>query len=296
MCRRTVPRAFLALVAGLLTGPALLTSQEPATVEELRAELEVLRNRIAARRAEARSEREAARAQEAARSRDVSPALVGPLLMELPDVLSEWLGGRGQINRVVPPADLLLRLVLEPSAAHRRCTVGEVDACRAALGLDTEEKGGGASVRQWYDPGVARGVVWERANGTSEWDRSDVQACLRQSGEPCLQVLDRWGFTRAAPVTMAARASLVRFALAEGAEGARERMAALGPDATLHELLSAAARRPVKVLAAEWSASLRDAHPRHGGSQERRDRGTALAWASLFAFLAMTNTRWRIGR
>lgn len=296
MSRATAVRTGCVLVLGLLAVPGPVTGQEPepATAAQLRAELDALRPRLEARHAEARRRREEARAREITAPTEATTDPPAPPVMSLVEALSPWLGGRGMINRVVAPADLYRRLVLEPSAAHRRCASGDGDACMAALGVDSGAEPG--ELRSWYDASAARAVVWERANGTSEWDRSDVRACLRSEGEACLQVLDRWGFARTAPVTMAARASLARYALAMGGEGARDRLGRLDPESKPSELLSAAAGRPVHALVADWAASLKEAHPRHGSSEERRDRGTALAWASVFAFLAMTNTRWRIGR
>jgi hypothetical protein len=274
--------------------PGAVRGQEPANAAELRAQLEVLRPRLEAHLAERRRIREANRP----RARAEAPVERSARRAPLPPGLLEWLGSEAALIRSIEAAGLYRQLVLGVSPVARACAGLDAEACLETVGL-VEDPGAAGDVswaRRWYDAPSARRLVLSRASGTPDWDRSDVRRCVDGGGDVCLEVLERWEWDDVAPGGPGARASLARFALARGGEDGRARMRALEEGATAAELLSAVSGLSLRELVSAWAGSLRQAHPRRDGSRHRRDRGTALAWASVFAFLAMTNTRWRLGR
>jgi hypothetical protein len=281
--------------------PGAVRGQEPANAAELRAQLEVLRPRLEAHLAERRRIREANRPRsraEAPVEGVEAPVERVPERARLPAGLVEWLGSGAALNGPIDAVGLYRRLALGVSPVARACATLDAEACLETVGL-LEDPGAAGDVswaRRWYDVPSARRLVLSRASGTPDWDRSDVRRCVDGGGDVCLQVLERWESDDVAPGGPGARASLARFALARGGEDGRARMVALDEGATAAELLSAVSGLSLRELVSAWAGSLRQAHPRRDGSRQRRDRGTALAWASVFAFLAMTNTRWRLGR
>jgi hypothetical protein len=118
-----------------------------------------------------------------------------------------------------------------------------------------------------------------------------VAGCIRalgltDPGDSDAGALDSW-----------ARASLLTFALERGGPQAFGRMLrAHGSDESPRVTLERAADVDIGTLVAAWRTRVFEAAPAHRGADERRDRRLAFAWVTLCALLAMTSTRWRLGR
>ncbi len=182
-------------------------------------------------------------------------------------------------------------LATAPWESVRRCYDGEVAAC--ARVLDLESAADTASL--WYTPEEQRRAI-ER-HGGSWWMTMTVRTspdyigCVDGDDRACAAFLNEHMWIIGWPLSVTARESMLRVALAAGGEGVLGRLAQPGAGST-GSRLAAAAGIPRDSLIALWRDRILAAAPDQvvlTGSVG----GTALLWVLLLVLIAMRSTRWR---
>lgn len=181
-------------------------------------------------------------------------------------------------------------LVTSPWSHARTCYLGDLTACRRALGLSGRE----APILEWYDAPDRRRLVRDRPY--SSFDRTagvQYQRCLNGGPDTaCVAAIHASRFfTLDTPLQAPARLSLLQAALTTGGRGAYERLLA-GAGRPLDERLAFAAGIPTDSLLSRWRAAVLAARPKTVAFATRQ-AWAAVIWGVLFGFLAMRSTRWR---
>lgn len=205
--------------------------------------------------------------------------------------LNVWLGSTltPMNNPTAELGRIYVDLVTAPSAAVRRCYLGDAPSCLAALGL----LDGGDPATLWYDAAERRAVVskatWATWTQTTQM-RAPSNACLiGHSDEACLQVMHAMRYLEP-PLTTESRHSFVRLALRTGGHAAYGRL--LHSTGPLSERVAIAAGLPADSLATRWRATILEARPKTV-TLVAAAAWTALAWTVVFGLLALRSTRWR---
>lgn len=213
----------------------------------------------------------------------------------IPSKVSVWLGIPRLFTARDP--DLYREMVLSGETAGRDCALGDTARCRTLLALD--EMADAERARAWYDAAGVRATVLETARARRLLGHTVVEHCRQGDDEACFDALlfriEGEPYRLTTPYRAADRRSLISFARERGGDGSLGRLLS-DPDASVAEALEATAGTDLGTLLTEWSADLRQGSVAHSAPERRRQRTTALAWVSVFAFLSMTNTRWRLGR
>ena len=180
-----------------------------------------------------------------------------------------------------------VELVTAPSVAVRHCYDGDVAGCRAALGL----LDGHDPVAVWFDARERRALVQRRTVVELRTVRAAADACLTgKSDAGCLEVLHAVEFLEP-PLSIEARHSLARLALAAGGRAAYGRLQR-SVGRPLSERLAIAAALPSDSLMARWRSTILAARPK-AVTLAARGAWIALGWAVVFGLLALRSTRWR---
>ena len=206
--------------------------------------------------------------------------------------LSAWL-----LASFIPTANgsdrfysIYLELVTSPWSTAHSCYLGDLAACRAALGVT----GRADPILGWYDALDRRRMVrefeypfWKRSAGVL-YDRC-AQGGPDASCEAALRAIPPIGITT--PLSTAARISLLEAALDAGGPGAYERLLA-APRRPIESRLAAAAAVPGDSLFALWRARVLAARPKTVGLGGR-SAWAAVLWGTVLGMLALRSTRWR---
>jgi hypothetical protein len=206
--------------------------------------------------------------------------------------LATWM--RGPLVPVRDPGGerggVYVALVTAPSPAVRRCYLGDMDACRSALGFVPVPE----AVADWYDAPRRRQLVRDIENLDEVRGSSRAYtACVSGlSDGDCLALV------RAAPpgaipppLPSATRSSLVRTAVQLGGRGAYARLLA-SAGRPIEQRLAAASGVSGDSVFQAWHAAVLASRP-HQVSVEARDGWVALAWGVAFGLLALRSSRWR---
>lgn len=206
--------------------------------------------------------------------------------------LGYWM--RGALVPIRDPAGerrgVYVALVTAPSPAARRCYLGDLDACRNALGFIPMSD----AVADWYDAPRRRQIVREIANLDEVRGASRVYAaCVTALSDPdCLDLLRRAPpGAIPPPLPPSARFSVVRSAIALGGRGAYARLLA-SAGRPIEQRLAAASGVPGDSVLRAWHAAVRAARPARV-TVEPRGGWIALAWGVAFGLLALRSSRWR---
>jgi hypothetical protein len=184
-----------------------------------------------------------------------------------------------------------LEMVTSPWSKARGCYLGDLQDCRAALGLS----GRADPIRGWYDAADRRTKV--RDLPPSRWvtNALPAQQCRNGGSDETCEVALRtmpvaWVET---PLSGTARFSLVFLALETGGVGAYDRIAA-STDRSIESRLAAGAFLSGDSLLALWRGRVLAARPRtvalgpSGGGA-----WSAVLWSVFLGVLALRSTRWR---
>jgi len=209
--------------------------------------------------------------------RDASPSFSGWLSNQVSlDSLSrdDWRG-------------LRLALVSSPAAVGRRCYEGDLRACALALGITAPRD----TVREWFDATDRLRIVKRSKGVATRVDAAATARCLEGQDFSCVALLRQYPSPGVpAPLPASTRASLARFAITLGGEGAVDRM--LGEERAPMERIAAAARVPADTVLRRWQLSTRNQR------SSSRDLTPEIAIASIFWSLALgalslRSSRWR---
>ena len=203
--------------------------------------------------------------------------------------LSNWLGPLlvPASQGTAEPARIYVELVTAPSAAVRRCYEGDAASCRAALGL----LDGGDRVTMWFNAAERRALVKRTTVMERAPVRSAADACLLAQSEPgCSAVLRTLPYLDP-PLSVEARHSFARAALAAGGPAAYGRLIR-SVGRPLSERFAIAAGLPADSLAWRWRAAILAARPKTV-TLAALSGWAALGWVVVFGLLALRSTRWR---
>src|SRR5574341_1731 len=186
---------------------------------------------------------------------------------------------------------IYLELVTTSWSKAHGCYVGDLAACRAALGVAGRED----PIVNWYD-GVDRRLLAAGYRETPFWNRlrGDVLGrCARGStDEPCIAALrDIPRSSVPAPLSASASFSLLETVLDVGGRDAYGRLLSR-PDRPLEGRLAAAAGLSSDSLFALWRHRVLAARPRTVGLSPG-GAWAAVLWSTILGILALRSTRWR---
>jgi hypothetical protein len=207
--------------------------------------------------------------------------------------LVTWLGGPVRPSRI-STTDLgavYVQLVTAPSQAARSCFLGDVAACRLALGLgDTT-----VALESWFpSPAERRHVVM---TSLRELARGETQAafldCAGGQDSACTGLLHSvapWSLP--SPLSKWVRNTLAQVALRMGGRDAYHRLLAT-PDAPLATRIAAAAGMDFDAVVARWRHEVLAARPAPV-SLPAYGVWIAGAWVAFFAVCGLRSSRWRV--
>jgi hypothetical protein len=207
--------------------------------------------------------------------------------------LHQWLGGSLLFDTATarhPASRVYVELVTQPSRAVRRCFLGEIGACRAALSIaDSSDL-----LTAWYGPAERRALVVQSQGYFNRGDQTvDFQACTSGGDSACLHLLRSLPQgTLVRPLDYTARLSLAALAIDLGGAGAIGRLLA-APDRDMPDRLSAAAGISIDSLTARWLPMVRAARPAPV-SLPPWATWIALGWIGVFATCGLRSSRWRV--
>jgi hypothetical protein len=208
-------------------------------------------------------------------------------------IFRNWLHGAVPVARATPDLEELhVEFVTAPSPLVRDCRLGDLPACRRALVFaDVKDK-----VREWYDA-EGRAQLIRGLPGLIRQDREAADVCLERGWDDvCIAILQGLPSGPPPPLAFPVRASLVRYALERGGDGAYGRLfdAArhLADSTMIPHVIATAAGVPIDTLLDDWRTAVVNARP---------ERIPLRLWSALVAVLwitglfgtAMRNTRWR---
>ncbi len=313
--------SLLLLVAG--SAGAQIVSEDSATFARARARLQAELDK------EMVSVREARRRQDALQQQASRPTATGlDTLAVGPFQIVTWASDAGQVGSVAEdvwqedyaswtgpvtrPVAALEPMVVQTDRDHRIQSPSQNVATwagtpeqrraelRSRMGVALQQALP-EGLRRWYGTRTLQAVTdygmrYRSLLLSPSMDARDcidgvVAACVRalglaDSGDADAGALDSW-----------ARASLLTFALERGGPEAFGRMLRVdASDESPRVTLQRAADVDIGTLVAAWRTRVFEAAPAHRSADERRDRRLAFAWVTLCALLAMTSTRWRLGR
>ena len=208
--------------------------------------------------------------------------------------LRAWIGGqlRPPLTDAADRTAVYVELVTDRSEAVRRCYLGDVVACRDAMGLVSSADG----FLRWYDARERQGVI----RGLQYYfDRPETRAlredCLaRARDDACVALLRSLPDDRVPrPLGSVARMTLVRVALELGGRGAYARLRA-SAGRPLAERLAAAAGTDIDSLAGTWRARILAFRPR-SVALPAGGMAVAIGWGAFFALCGLRSSRWRLG-
>ena len=203
--------------------------------------------------------------------------------------LTSWLSP--QLAPGGPALDRLdvvyVELATSPRSKARSCYVGDLVACRAALGLTGRED----PVRAWYDAADRRAIVrrFGRLGG-------DVGRCQRDGADEACEAALRLipPAQLPLPVSPAAQLSLLQIVLDAGGPGAYDRLrSSVAANRSIEERLALTARvESGDSLLSAWRAKVLAARP-HTVEVTAPSAWAAVFWGVALGFLALRSTRWR---
>ncbi len=180
-------------------------------------------------------------------------------------------------------------LVTAPSRATRLCRAGDASACAAALGLGADSDRAAA----WYNANDLRVVLGRGMSMRYAREARMLASCRAGADSVCRDLAALRGPSLPAPLGVAARTSLVAFAVARGGEGAYGRLLA-DSSAPVSMQLASAARMPFAALMDAWRIRvLRAAPPGTTGTPVRAEFA-AVGWIAVLMALALRSARWRL--
>ena len=208
--------------------------------------------------------------------------------------LADWLGSalRPTLRPEDEGAAVFIELVTAPSAAVRRCFLGDIARCKDVLQIGDST----GLLARWYATPAEREAL---VTGSFKWyfgrgaTAPSFQKCREHRDDACialLQALPPGSLPR--PLGQAARLVLVRAALRAGGRDAYRRLVA-HPEASLDTRLSSAATMDIDSLVARWRNDVLAARPRPltlpwwAGF-------AAIGWTAFFGFCALRSSRWRL--
>lgn len=208
-------------------------------------------------------------------------------------IFRDWLHGGVPVARATPdPEELHVEFVTAPSPLVHDCRLGDLTACRRALVFtDVSDK-----VREWYDA-EGRAQLIRGLPGLIRRDREAADVCLERGWDDvCIAILRGLPSGPPPPLAFPARASLVRYALQRGGDGAYGRLfdaARQVADITMIPIVIAtAAGVPIDTLLDDWRTAVVNARPERIPLRLSSALVAVLWIAGLFG-TAMRNTRWR---
>lgn len=221
-------------------------------------------------------------------ARQVETRIPDELRTRLDPQLNKWLSQAITLRAAdSAPPDLYEDLVTSPSPLARSCFVGDLTACRSALGLAPARD----PATDWYDATGRRALVrtLNRDPHNAVW----YEQCVEQAVDvACIHILrGPDSIHTAAPLISGSRELLVRLALAVGGQR------------SFHRLLDSAGRPLVQrlettsgissdSLMTRWRAAVIAARP----EPVMLTAGTswvAVMWAIAFGALVLRSSRWR---
>src|SRR5690348_6871377 len=224
------------------------------------------------------------------------------LALRLPEKLRERLDPalNGWVSKAISlqradsaPPDLYEDLVTSVSPLARGCYVGDLAACRSALGVAATRD----AAMEWYDPGSRRVLVSNMVfvrDVRRERDPSWYDQCVAQGLDAaCLRILHGPDSVHlAAPLGAGGRELLLRIALAAGGAHAFHRLL-VSAGQPLTRRLEITSGVPLDSLLARWHSVVLATRPQ----PVVLSAGTgwaALLWASLLGALVLGSSKWRL--
>lgn len=227
-------------------------------------------------------------ARDGRNTRELEMRVPDELRARLDPQLNRWLAQSITLRPAdSAPPDLYEDLVTSPSPLARSCFVGDLAACRSALGLAPARD----PATDWYDAPGRRALVrtLRRDPRNPVW----YEQCVEQAVDAaCIHVLrGPDSIHTTAPLISGSRELLVRLALAAGGQQAFHRL--LGSAGRpLEQRLETTSGVSFDSLMARWRATVIATRP----EPVMLTAGTgwvALVWAIAFGALVLGSSRWR---
>ncbi len=217
----------------------------------------------------------------------------GTLSASVDSIFDTWLHGPIPISRATPDLEeLYIELVTAPSPLVRECRNGDLTACHLAfVFINVTDR-----IREWYDEDGREQLI-RGLPGLIRQDPEAAEVCLdRGWDDVCIAILQGLPSGPPPPLSYAARASLVRFALQRGGDGAYgtifDAARNLADSTMVPHVVAAAAGVPIDTLLSEWRAAAINARPEQI-TLRLRSALLAVLWIVGLFGMAMRNTRWR---
>ncbi len=216
-----------------------------------------------------------------------------------------WLDGAsgGHFTPTFAGIEALRQLASVDSRSAASCLAGSTRACLITLGLQPDGTSLAQVAREWYSDDQYRALLGKRNQLRAAGTDPALFFVRTRDTELLLPALDPEAPRRVAPegpfldysgapATGSTRASLLALALERGGPDALARLLALPFETPLRDALEQVSDMPLEQLGDEWRARLDEAGRSNQPAPPTR---TTFGWVGLFAALAMTNTRWRLG-
>lgn len=221
-------------------------------------------------------------------TRELEMRIPDELRSRLDPQLSQWLAQPITLRPASSaPPDLYEDLVTSPSPLARSCFVGDLTACRAALGLAPARD----PATDWYDAAGRRALVrtLRRDPRNPVW----YEQCVEQAVDAaCIHILRGADSVHTtAPLILGSRELLVRLAVALGGPVAFHRL--LGSAGRpLEQRLSITSGVSADSLLVRWRSTVLMNRP-EPVMLTAETGWVALVWAIAFGALVLGSSRWR---
>ena len=208
--------------------------------------------------------------------------------------LANWLGAalRPTFHSEDDRAAVFVQLVTVPSAAVRRCFLGDIARCKDVLQVGDST----GLLARWYVTQAEReALVTESfsdyfARGATA---PSLQKCRQHHDDACTALLQSLPpGTLPRPLAHAARLLLVRVALRAGGRDAYRRLVAR-PSAPVGERLASAAGMDIDSLVGRWRNDVLAARPKPL-TLPWWASFAAIGWTAFFGLCALRSSRWRL--
>ncbi len=203
------------------------------------------------------------------------------------ELLRRWTGS--QLLPAIRPTMLVTlydELATAPWSTAQACFLGQLQACRAALGIS-----GADPALDWFNA-IDRRHYLRSHLGSSVAMRTRVEDCQGGEDAACVQLLRSFTADQfVPPFDVTARQLLLTIAVESGGPQAFDRLLSANQK-PLDARLELAAGLPVDTLVARWRARILSAHPKTVAA-DMRSAWAAVVWGVAFTMAALRSTRWR---
>jgi hypothetical protein len=222
-------------------------------------------------------------------SRQMEGQLQATFLWQGPTAVAKWLTNFLPVDTTTDLewASVRLELVSSVALIDRACYSGNVDACKAALGLTNEP----APLTSWYDAAGRRTLVHGIMPEYRMVDRVARDRCIAGSDAECLAVLRADGVRGSEPPASShARATLMALAIAVGGSNSLDRL--VSASGSMADVLAVTAAVPIDSVVATWQQRVRGRKVKSASFSPTIGL-VAIGWVLLMGGLALRSTRWR---